>query len=823
MTWLFFFTSFLVNASVDNCKKAFQPLEGSAYSEKEQQKLVAAHSASSDVSLGKSHTSVQHLQYARWGLGNSKLCQSLNGYQYCTFGFEAGVCVPNQCSAEDLQDDSLIGSLLTTFRGASQSDVWVDCAGKNDIGGCSFSQVLLDYIGQIEAFHVLSDPHVCGQMTKETCNVLGCFPLGDDCVPAYGFQDEKVHCVSDFSHQSVDWGSLVVLVVLTHFIIVMPIIASIAAYINSDDSKIGGGRRQGIVAQMFLAANNFGRLLRQDRQRFFFLDGLMSLATLWIVLANATLIMIQLGGWSNNHDVLPGNDSMGSKWEWQVMYMSEYGIDTFLFIQGFVASWGFIKAFEAGLHRKEHFMKWWITSIIYRILRIIPTYLPALFIYWKVFPLLVEQPWLYRYQELVSKCDESWWENILFVNNILSQNRGCLPVSWYFGLDIQLYALAPFVVLVYHKHKAGGMMVNFGLMTLIVILSFTTAYDENMSLHRFDGKAFDRYETGALTYPWTRGNVFLLGQLLAFVWNQRELSNQPRFKIRKFFANLFVIFGIILTSLSVFGTTKWHQLHACPIDGEPSSECGSGLEMVYRAIFIAIRGPLWCTAILIFSILCFSNQGGFVQTVLSHPMWIIPARLCVGIYLFHFGLFYVFYLNRTFKASMDAFFFLLFVLAVLFLSAVFSGLLFVFIESPLSQLVNHILLKRSVPTEEKAPLQSTTKSPSKSSDEQRPRVINVYGNSDKPSRSSTFDDEEKLLASRVDAILNRSKQFPDTFQTIKLEDNATDADNNDKPLVMASDTEHHDSSQKPKMHAEPSRRILKPSRRTRKKKTIDNY
>merc|ERR1719210_3086201 len=91
------------SSELNSCQQSFQP-SGELFTEQEKQRIVSAHSASSDVSLGKAHTSIDSRQYARWGLGNPKLCNFLKGYHYCSFGFEAGLCVPEKCNAKHLMD-----------------------------------------------------------------------------------------------------------------------------------------------------------------------------------------------------------------------------------------------------------------------------------------------------------------------------------------------------------------------------------------------------------------------------------------------------------------------------------------------------------------------------------------------------------------------------------------------------------------------------------------------------------------------------------------------------------------------------------------------
>ena len=37
------------------------------------------------------------------------------------------------------------------------------------------------------------------------------------------------------------------------------------------------------------------------------------------------------------------------------------------------------------------------------------------------------------------KCAETWWMNLLYINNYLSMNNICMIWSWYLAVDMQLF------------------------------------------------------------------------------------------------------------------------------------------------------------------------------------------------------------------------------------------------------------------------------------------------------------------------------------------------------------------------------------------------
>uniref|UniRef100_A0A2C9KQ48 Secreted protein n=1 Tax=Biomphalaria glabrata TaxID=6526 RepID=A0A2C9KQ48_BIOGL len=44
-------------------------------------------------------------------------------------------------------------------------------------------------------------------------------------------------------------------------------------------------------------------------------------------------------------------------------------------------------------------------------------------------------------------CNEYWWANLLYVNNLISANKTCFCHSWYLSNDMQFFAIIPFCFL----------------------------------------------------------------------------------------------------------------------------------------------------------------------------------------------------------------------------------------------------------------------------------------------------------------------------------------------------------------------------------------
>ena len=46
-----------------------------------------------------------------------------------------------------------------------------------------------------------------------------------------------------------------------------------------------------------------------------------------------------------------------------------------------------------------------------------------------------------------SGCEENWWTNILYVNNVVGIHNACLGQSWYLADDMQFFLVSPIMLI----------------------------------------------------------------------------------------------------------------------------------------------------------------------------------------------------------------------------------------------------------------------------------------------------------------------------------------------------------------------------------------
>lgn len=78
----------------------------------------------------------------------------------------------------------------------------------------------------------------------------------------------------------------------------------------------------------------------------------------------------------------------------------------------------------------------------------------------------------------------------------------------------------------------------------------------------------------------------------------------------------------------------------------PDNIMSSGLSRTFLIVYQSICRPLWSIAIAWLLFLCSTNQGGFVNRILSWPIWTPFARLNYSCYLIHATIIYITLFNQ---------------------------------------------------------------------------------------------------------------------------------------------------------------------------------
>uniref|UniRef100_A0AC35GYJ0 Nose resistant-to-fluoxetine protein N-terminal domain-containing protein n=1 Tax=Panagrolaimus sp. PS1159 TaxID=55785 RepID=A0AC35GYJ0_9BILA len=73
---------------------------------------------------------------------------------------------------------------------------------------------------------------------------------------------------------------------------------------------------------------------------------------------------------------------------------------------------------------------------------------------------------MWSHNDLPYRCEKTWWENLLLINNILGFKETCLDGGFLFALEAQFYLVAIVIIFIRRKNKAASNTVIGALITL---------------------------------------------------------------------------------------------------------------------------------------------------------------------------------------------------------------------------------------------------------------------------------------------------------------------------------------------------------------------
>ncbi|XP_035233505.1 nose resistant to fluoxetine protein 6-like [Stegodyphus dumicola] len=351
---------------------------------------------------------------------------------------------------------------------------------------------------------------------------------------------------------------------------------------------------------------------------FAFLNGMRFLAMAWIVFSHTYLASLAAFPLQRNLIYVYGSFSnYFSHLMQQVITSGVLSVSTFLFIGGLLNCYSRVKELEIKKRQSNVFV-----YIFYRMWRIYPAYIYAIF-FVMVLQTLNNGPMFSSISyDYARGCDEKWWRNILFINNLFPVGESCLGHFWYLAVDMQLYLASQITIPVLLKWPRFGIPLNAFIILMSIAFSafYTWFYNLPPSLvtSYTDKQAiFDYWNVHA--HPGMNASQYFIGILVGYLLTTKKQIKIPRVALWIGWPLSF-IFGCS----AIFGRKKWNG-GVMPTDLE-------------RILFASLAKPTFTIGVAWVAICCATGHGGIVNYILSRTMWIPLSRLSFLIFLVSYTL-----------------------------------------------------------------------------------------------------------------------------------------------------------------------------------------
>ncbi|XP_043498479.1 nose resistant to fluoxetine protein 6-like [Polistes fuscatus] len=424
----------------------------------------------------------------------------------------------------------------------------------------------------------------------------------------------------------------------------------------------------------FSIKRNFNKLVSLERTDgdIASLHGVRAFNALMLLLAHKSMALF-FNPYSNRTEM---SEYLGKPWTVIGRAASLY-TDPFIMLSGLLTSYSFI-----GRIKKTGYLDI-KNEYLGRLLRLVPT-LGALILFCTyIMPHLGSGPqWNLVVTQHANICKQNWWKNFLFIHNYFGFENMCLTHTHHIGIDTQLFALSPFLVLLlYKKPKIGG-IVLLALATFSTMLRYYVTYSKRLNNYVYFGISIKQlFDTANMSYilPSHRLTVYIMGIFIGYLL--RLLPKQ--FKMNKYTSYIGWILCTTMFFASVFAPAKMGSIDYI-------------YNPMHAAMYNAFAPIGWC---ILFAWVIIMHQtgntNGWLGRTLAWKGFVVTTRLSYAIYLTQFP---VYFYNVGHTRSVEYFDFikLVFNMTEFFWILIASVTLTLLFDTPFQNIKNYLLKKQRI-------------------------------------------------------------------------------------------------------------------------------
>jgi len=369
----------------------------------------------------------------------------------------------------------------------------------------------------------------------------------------------------------------------------------------------------------------------------------------------------------------------------QAISNSYVSVDTFFFIGATLLAYLTIKELEK---TKGGNVMFWIMYYVHRYIRLTGVYAIVIGLWATLLKFMTTGPTSGALLLESEACKESWWVNLLYVNNIIpliqqgsvDKNPWCLGQTWYLANDMQFYLISPiFLVAFWYNPTVGLITSGLGLIGGTVapmVVAYMNDFPFSPSFISIT-QGFD-YMIEFYVVPWCRFQPYIMGIMFGYLLH--TMRNQPKLKMNPYFVTwMWAIAGAI-------GAVVVYSLYPYGIEFVEAGGANIVGSEVERVAYNGLHRVAWSLSLGWVILACTKGVGGPINTILSWPFWIPLARLSYCIYLCHMTVITYSSSLMTFPVTFSHFLGVYFILAMLCLSIFGAYILSMLFEIPLAHI-----------------------------------------------------------------------------------------------------------------------------------------
>ncbi|KAK0053766.1 nose resistant to fluoxetine protein 6 [Biomphalaria pfeifferi] len=436
--------------------------------------------------------------------------------------------------------------------------------------------------------------------------------------------------------------------------------------------------RSGILSQILLSFSvytNASKVLNtsQPPGSLSAINGIRCLSMSWVVLGH--MYVFGLTSVVNTAEELP---LYMKRWTFDAISNALVSVDTFFTLSGLLVAY---------LTTKEMSKKGWKINwglfYFHRFWRLTPPYMMVLVIGLGLQRFMGSGALWATVQPVdKSNCEDNWWTNLLYVNNLVNKDKMCLGHSWYLANDMQFYVLSPLMLIPFVFHRYAG-VISCSIFILAQWVTAGVLSSDNGWTTTLLGMNV-KSEPGSLNYfsyyyiaPYCRIGPYVVGILAGYLL----AVGNGRVRMDK----LTVFVGWLVSTASALAVVYG-------LRGDISGENPSSVAVA--ALYNAVARSAWGVCVCWVVIACVSGYGGPVNVLLSWSPFVALSRLTYMAYLIHPTVMYIYFGNQETLYTLNDTNIVISYLGILLFTYLASFVLMLAIESPMIGLEKALLPKK---------------------------------------------------------------------------------------------------------------------------------
>ncbi|XP_078686671.1 nose resistant to fluoxetine protein 6-like [Branchiostoma floridae x Branchiostoma belcheri] len=415
----------------------------------------------------------------------------------------------------------------------------------------------------------------------------------------------------------------------------------------------------GRILLCFSVYTNIGKLLstKQAPGSITCLHGIRFISMTWVILGHTYAFVISLNQQLDN--VVQAVETVQT-FTFQAIMNALVSVDSFFFLSGLLMTYLLLR--QIGKNREKGKSVPYGMLYFHRYWRLTPTYMFVMMLYVWVLPYMFSGPF-WPPAPLDPNCGDNWWTNILYINNLVNDDRQCMIWSWYLANDMQFFVIGVPLVYILYRWQILGIAVKLALLLASFITTAVISWHYNLKAPGGDPvKYYDK--------PYCRIGPYLVGVAVGWFLVKIKRKETKSTTLRLLMVRIGWIVAASCAVAVLYSTYGLYQGTAFKTESE-------------HVLYLTVHRTVWAMALGWVVIACYHGYGGVVDIILSWDAWVPLSRLTYCAYLVHLLVMYAVYLTREVPVHYSMFTMIYFFLGHLTLSYGVAFLVSVAVEAPL--------------------------------------------------------------------------------------------------------------------------------------------